>query len=45
MPIKYVPFIPESAEGQTVLSNFNRILKYKGADDVSMDIPTWYAVV
>ena len=36
MPIKYVPFIPESVEGQAVLGNFNRILKYKGADDVSM---------
>lgn len=36
MPIKYVPFIPEPIEGQAVLSNFNRILKYKGADDASM---------
>ncbi len=36
MPIKYVPFIPEPIEGQAVLGNFNRILKYKGADDVSM---------
>lgn len=35
MPIKYVPFIPEPVEGQAVLGNFNRILKYKGADDVS----------
>ena len=38
MPIKYVPFIPEPVEGQAVLGNFNRILKYKGADDVSMTI-------
>lgn len=38
MPIKYVPFIPEPIEGQAVLANFNRILKYKGADDVSMTI-------
>ena len=38
MPIKYVPFIPEPIEGQAVLGNFNRILKYKGADDVSMTI-------
>ena len=38
MPIKYVPFIPEPAEGQAVLGNFNRILKYKGADDVSMTL-------
>ena len=36
MPIKYIPFIPEPIEGQAVLGNFNRILKYKGADDVSM---------
>lgn len=36
MPIKYVPFIPEPIEGQAVLGNFNRILKYKGADDTSM---------
>ena len=36
MPIKYVPFVPEPVEGQAVLGNFNRILKYKGADDVSM---------
>ena len=38
MPIKYIPFIPEPIEGQAVLQNFNRILKYKGADDVSMTI-------
>lgn len=36
MPIKYVPFIPEPVEGQAVLGNFNRVLKYKGADDISM---------
>lgn len=38
MPIKYVPFIPEPVEGQAVLGNFNRILKYKGADDVSVTL-------
>lgn len=38
MPIKYIPFIPEPIEGQAVLGNFNRILKYKGSDDVSMAI-------
>ena len=38
MPIKYVPFIPEPVEGQAVLGNFNRILKYKGADDVLMTL-------
>lgn len=36
MPIKYVPFIPEPIEGQAILQNFNRILKYKGADDTAM---------
>ena len=36
MPIKYIPFIPEPVEGQAMLGNFNRILKYRGADDVSM---------
>lgn len=36
MPIKYVPFIPDPIEGQAVLGNFNRILRYKGADDASM---------
>lgn len=29
MPIKYVPFIPEPIEGQAVLQNINRKLKYK----------------
>ena len=38
MPIKYIPFIPETVEGQAVLGNFNRILRYKGADEVSMTI-------
>ena len=38
MPIKYVPYVPEPIEGQAVLQNFNRILKYKGADDVSMTL-------
>lgn len=36
MPIKYIPFIPEPVEGQAVLSNFNRVLKYRGADDTKM---------
>lgn len=36
MPIKYVPFIPEPVEGQAVLANFNRVLKYRGADDTKM---------
>ncbi len=36
MAIQYVPFVPEPIEGQAVIGNFNRILKYRGADDVSM---------
>lgn len=36
MPIKYVPFIPEPIEGQAILSNFNRILKYRGVNDKDM---------
>lgn len=36
MTIKYVPFVSEPIEGQAVLGNFNRILKYRGADDISM---------
>lgn len=38
MPIKYIPFIPEAVEGQAVLGNFNRILRYKGADELSMTL-------
>ena len=38
MPIKYIPFIPEPIEGQAVLGNFNRILRYKGADELSMTL-------
>ena len=38
MPTKYIPFIPEPVEGQAVLGNFNRILRYKGADELSMTL-------
>ena len=38
MPVKYVPFIPEPIEGQAVLGNFNRILKYRGAEDITMSL-------
>ncbi len=38
MPIKYIPFIPEPVEGQAVLGNFNRVLRYKGADELSMTL-------
>ena len=37
MPIKYVPYVPEPVKGQAVL-NFNRVLKYQGADDLSMKL-------
>lgn len=36
MPIKYVPFIPEPVEGQAILQNFSRILKYRGSDETAM---------
>ncbi|HOO25137.1 MAG TPA: DNA methyltransferase [Clostridiales bacterium] len=35
MAIKYIPFFPEPIEGQAILDNFKRTLKYKGANDVS----------
>lgn len=35
MPIKYKSFIPEPVEGQALLNTFNRVLKYKGADDIN----------
>ena len=34
MPIKYVPYVPEPVKGQAVL-NFNRVLRYQGADDIN----------
>ena len=35
MPIKYIPFFPEAIEGQAILDNFKRTLRYKGAYDVA----------
>ena len=35
MPIKYIPFFPEPIEGQAILDNFKRTLRYKGAYDVA----------
>lgn len=35
MAIKYIPFFPDPIEGQAILDNFKRTLKYKGANDVS----------
>lgn len=34
MTIRYIPYVPEPVTGQAVLSNFNRILKYKGSNDL-----------
>lgn len=34
MAIKYVPYFPEPIEGQAILDNFARTLKYKGSLDV-----------
>jgi len=34
MAIRYVPYYPEPIEGQAILDNFKRVLKYKGAGDV-----------
>ena len=33
MAIKYVPYYPDPVEGQAILDNFKRMLKYKGAGD------------
>ena len=38
MPIKYVPFIPEPVEGQPLLGNFKRILRYKAPDQIYMTL-------
>ena len=38
MAIKYVPYVPEPVSGQAVLSNFNRVLKYKGSNDLNSRI-------
>lgn len=35
MPIKYIPFFPEPIEGQAILDNFKRTLRYKGANEVA----------
>ena len=34
MPIKYKRYDPEPVSGQATLNNFNRVLKYKGANDL-----------
>ena len=35
MAVKYIPFFPEPIEGQAILNNFNRTLRYKGNTDVA----------
>ncbi|GAU76836.1 DNA methyltransferase [Fusibacter sp. 3D3] len=35
MAIKYVPFFPEPIEGQALLDNFKRTIKYKGTNEVN----------
>ena len=34
MPIKYIPYTPEPIDGQALLANFTRTLRYKGAYDI-----------
>lgn len=34
MAIKYIPFFPEPIEGQALLDNFKRTMRYKGAGEV-----------
>ena len=38
MPIKYIPYSPEPVSGQALLNNFNRMLKYRGTNDLDMRI-------
>ena len=35
MAVKYIPFFPEPIEGQAILNNFSRTLRYKGNTDVA----------
>lgn len=35
MPVKYVNYVPNPVSGQAVLSNFNRILAYRGSGDLT----------
>lgn len=34
MPIKYIPYNPEPVEGQALLNNFQRLLRYRGDGEV-----------
>lgn len=35
MAVKYIPFFPEPIEGQALLNNFNRTLRYRDVEDLS----------
>ena len=35
MAVKYIPFFPEPIEGQALLNNFNRTLRYRGVADLN----------
>ena len=35
MAVKYIPFFPEPIEGQALLNNFNRTLRYRGVEDLN----------
>lgn len=35
MAVKYIPFFPEPIEGQALLNNFNRTLRYRGSEDLN----------
>ena len=34
MAVRYIPFFPEPIEGQALLNNFNRTLRYRGVEDL-----------
>ena len=38
MAVRYIPFFPEPIEGQAVLSNFRRTLRYHGQDVLADDL-------
>ncbi|MDR1405299.1 MAG: site-specific DNA-methyltransferase [Candidatus Methanoplasma sp.] len=38
MVIKYVPYFPDPIEGQAILQNFNRTLKYKESGDIRKNL-------
>lgn len=38
MAVKYIPFYPEPIEGQAILNNFRRTLRYKGANDINAQL-------